>query len=71
MKMIRKTIEYACLAVGCVIMAPWLLLKCLTFALYVVLIFVIAWINALLLCDLKIVYRRLKEKVGSEYSKLF
>ena len=59
------------LAIGCVIMAPWVLLKCLTFALYVVLVFVFACANALLLCNLNIVYRRFKDKVAAEYYRLF
>ena len=71
MKTIKKIAEYTYIAVGCVLMTPWVLLKCLTFALYVVLMFVIAWANALLLCRLNIVYRRFKEKVSGEYSKLF
>ena len=71
MKTIKKIVLHTYIAAGCVLMAPWALLKCLTFALFVVLIFVIALINALLLFNLNIVYRRFKEKVSCEYSKLF
>lgn len=59
------------MAFGCVLMAPWVLLKCLTFALYVVLIFVIACINVLFVWNLNTVYRRFKEKITCEYNRLF
>ena len=57
--------------VGAVMMAPWVLLKCVTFGLFVVTVFVIACANALLLWSLKIVYRRFKEKIACEYGRLF
>ena len=67
----RKIIYSIYLVIGYAIIVPWVVLKLVTFGIYVVTTFVIACCNALLLCDLNIVYRQFKKKIRGEFQKLF